>query len=160
MRSMRFGTAVAVFPTLLACQPQAAPPVDTAAEIAAVEAVRGQEVAAILAGDTSLAYMTDDAVMMPPNGPEVAGKGAVRAWMAEFMAMATVQSLTYDQSQITVAGDWAIERYTGTLTMAPAGGGDAMTETVKGIHVYRKGADGSWKMTADVWNSNTPLPGM
>lgn len=144
----------------LGCAPPAEAPVDPAAEVAAVEAVRGQEVAAIMAGDTSAAYMTDDAVVLPPGTPEVMGKPAVRTWMQEFMAAMTVQSLSYDQSAITVAGDWAIERYTATLTAAPADGGDATTETVKGIHVYRKGADGSWKMAMDIWNSNSAPPDM
>jgi len=142
-----------------ACAP-AAPVVDTAAEVAAVEAVRAQEVAAISSGDTSLAYLTDDAVLMAPGSPPVTGKAAARSWMREFMGMMTVQSVSYDAAEVTVAGDWAIERYTATLTMVPAGGGPAVTEALKGVHVYRKGADGAWKMAVDVWNSNTPPPGM
>ena len=57
-------------------------------------------------------------------------------------------------------GDVAIERYSGLFTVTPKAGGDAVAENIKGIHVYRRQADGSWKMTHDVWNSDDPLPGM
>jgi uncharacterized protein (TIGR02246 family) len=143
---------------VLACAPPAET-VDTAAEVAAIEAVRAQEVAAIVSGDTVVAHLTDDAVMLPPGGPRVDGKAAIRAWLREFMAAATVQSLEYTEAHVTVAGDWAIEQYAGRLGLVPAGG-EAMSETLKGIHVYRKGADGSWRIAMDVWNMDTAPPGM
>lgn len=142
-----------------ACVPPAET-VDTAADVAAIEAVRGQEVAALMAGDTVLNYMADDIVVMPPGQPQVVGKAAARAWTQEFMAAMTVSALSYTDAVITVSGDWASERYTGSLTMMPAGGGDAMTETLKGIHIYRKSADGMWKMVADIWNSDAAPPMM
>jgi ketosteroid isomerase-like protein len=33
-----------------------------------------------------------------------------------------------------------------------------MTEQLKGVHVMRKGADGSWKIAVDVWNTDAPTP--
>jgi ketosteroid isomerase-like protein len=133
---------------------------DTAAEVTAIEAVRAQEVAAIQGGDTAMGYAADDIVLMPPGGPQVTGRAAAQTWFREFLAVMTPQSLTYGDAQVTVAGDWAIERYAGTLVMVPVGGGDPITEDVKGIHVYRKGADGAWKMAMDIWNGNTAPPGM
>ncbi len=82
------------------------------------------------------------------------GEG-VRDFLSQFMA-----SPSYTSSDITISGDWAIERFAGTLTLTPVGGGDPMEEPLKGIHVYRRGDDGSWKMVYDVWNSDTPLPEM
>ncbi|HEX9631399.1 MAG TPA: nuclear transport factor 2 family protein [Gemmatimonadales bacterium] len=160
MRTAPSTLLISVAALTLACAPAAEMPEDTTADVAAIEAVRAQEVAAITSGDTSLAYLTDDAVVMPPGAPQVAGKAALRNWMREFMAAVTIQAATYDQSTITVAGDWAIEHYTGTVTMMPASGGAAMTESMKGIHVYRRGADGTWKMAMDVWNTDSAPPGM
>ena len=80
-------------------------------------------------------------------------------WIRDFLSQYTA-SLSYTSSDITVSGDWAIERFAGTLTLTPVGGGDPMEEPLKGIHVYRRGDDGSWKMVYDVWNSDTPLPEM
>jgi ketosteroid isomerase-like protein len=37
--------------------------------------------------------------------------------------------------------------------MTPAGA-DPVDMTNKGIHIYKRQADGSWKMVQDVWNSD------
>ncbi len=67
-------------------------------------------------------------------------------------------SLEYTGSDVTVAGDWAIERYVGTVMMTPKAGGETITETIKGIHIYRRQPDGSWRIAQDIWNSNEAPP--
>lgn len=145
---------------IVACAPQGEPSqAEIEANIAAVAAVRDHEVAAINSGEVDVSYLAADAVMMPPNEPALNGATAIEAWVRDFVSQIT-GSLDYTSSDITVSGDWAIEIYAGTLTVTPSGGGDAMGESLKGIHVYRRGDDGSWKMVYDVWNVDTPLPEM
>ena len=36
-------------------------------------------------------------------------------------------------------------------------GAKPMTEGMKGIHVYRRQADGSWKITKVIWNGDQRL---
>jgi ketosteroid isomerase-like protein len=143
-----------------ACAPQGAPSQeDIEADIAAVTALRDAEVAAVNTGEADMSYLAADAVMMPPNEPALSGSAAIGEWLRGFISEFTA-TLSYTSSDITVSGDWAIELYAGTLTMTPVGGGDPIAEALKGIHVYRRGDDGSWKMVYDVWNSDTPLPEM
>jgi ketosteroid isomerase-like protein len=143
-----------------ACAPQGQPSQeDIEADIAAVNAVRELEVATLASGEANTAYIAADAVLMPPNEPAVSGSDAIDAWVSDFVAQFT-GSVNYTSSQVTVSGDWAIEHYAGTMTLTPVGGGDSTEEVLKGIHVYRREADGSWKMVYDVWNSDAPLPGM
>lgn len=143
-----------------ACAPQGEPSQsDIEADIAAVRAVRDQEVAIINTGEVDISYLATDAVLMPPNEPAISGSTAIGEWIAAFLSQFTA-SVNYTSSDITISGDWAIERYAGKLTMTPVGGGDSMEEVLKGIHVYRRGDDGSWKMVYDVWNSDLPLPEM
>jgi ketosteroid isomerase-like protein len=143
-----------------ACAPQGEPSQEEIeADIAAVTAVRDQEVAAINSGEVDISYLAADALMMPPNEPALSGSTAIGEWIRGFLSQYTA-TLNYTSSDITVSGDWAIERYAGTITLTPVGGGDPVEETLKGIHVYRRGDDGSWKMVYDVWNSDTPLPEM
>jgi ketosteroid isomerase-like protein len=125
--------------------------VSSDADLQAVREVRAQEVAAMNAGDTTLAYASADIVMMPPGEPAVVGIAAARGWVQAFAAQFSAD-LAYTTDDFVVSGDWAIEQYAGNVTLTPVGGGDAMRETVKGIHVYRRQADGSWKMTHDAWN--------
>jgi ketosteroid isomerase-like protein len=142
------------------CAPQGEPSQEEIeADVAAVAAVRDQEVAAINSGEADIPYLAADAVMMPPNEPALSGSTAIGEWIRDFLSQFTA-SLSYTSSDITVSGDWAIERYAGTLTLTPVGGGEPMEEALKGIHIYRRGDDGSWKMVYDVWNSDTPLPEM
>lgn len=125
-------------------------------EMQAVEAARDQEVAVFTSGDTSLPHAADDVVIMPPGEPMVVGIEAARAWAADFMGRFTINTLDYTDSDIVLTGDWAIERYTGAVTLTPTGG-ETISETIKGIHIYQRQGDGSWKMVEDVWNFD-PAP--
>jgi ketosteroid isomerase-like protein len=97
---------------------------------------------------------------MPPNEPMVVGREAAMAWGAAFANAVTIEGASYDETDITVSGDLAVEYYTSSLTMRMEGAEEAVTEAMKGVHVYRKQADGSWKMTMDIWNSDAPMEPM
>lgn len=136
-------------------------PADQAADIEAINAVREREIGAFTEGnvDGLMSILTADAVIMPPNGETVRGTEAVRAW-ARGMVESFEAEGGYDETEITIAGDWAIERYTGELTLTPTDGGDPIEERMRGIHIYRRQPDGSWKLAQDIWNTPDPIPGM
>jgi ketosteroid isomerase-like protein len=46
----------------------------------------------------------------------------------------------------------AIEQYAGSWTFTPNDGGDPISRTFKGTHVYERQTDDSWKMALDIWN--------
>ena len=152
-------TALLLFPLIAAA---CAPAVDVEADRVAIEAMRAAEGVAVAAGDVDamMALYADDIVIMAPNEPMASGVDAAREWGNEFFGMFSATVSSYTSDDIVIMGDVAIERYSGLFTVTPKAGGDAMAETIKGIHVYRRQADGSWKMTHDVWNSDEPLPGM
>ena len=130
-----------------------APAVSTEADIQAILAVRDLEVAAFTS-DGDFSYLADDAVIMPPNAPRVVGIEAFAASARDFASQVTVNALDFTDSEIVIAGDWAIESFAVSVTVTPAAGGDPSSETKKGIHIYKRQADGSWKMVQDVWNSD------
>ncbi len=134
------------------------PAVSTEADRQAIDQVREQEVAAISSGDLSLGYAADGIITMPPGEPALVGKPALQAWVEAFTSQVTA-SLSYSPTDVIVAGDLAVEHYAATLTATPVDGGDSFTEALKGIHVYQRQADGSWKLTHDVWNLNAQPSG-
>ena len=68
-RSTRIPTCLVAL-AVTACAPDAQPTVEQMeADIAAVNAVREQESAALAAGEANTAYLAADAVLMPPNQP-------------------------------------------------------------------------------------------
>lgn len=146
--------------SLLACT-TSQPTVTSEEDIAAINQARALEAEGASSGDANaaLAAYAEDVVFMPPNEPAMTGHDAVRAWFQAASEQMDI-SVTYTASDVAIAGDWAIERYAGTATFTPKGGGDSVREQIKGIHIYRRQADGTWKIAQDVWNSDAPPPAM
>ena len=107
--------------------------------------------AALNAGDVDgiVALYTSDARILPPDGDMASGSDAIRA---EFVQM-TDAGLTGDLTSIeaVVSGDigWDVGTYT---LMA----GDEVAGTGKFIETFRRGDDGEWRITNDIWNSDMP----
>lgn len=152
----RLLSTVLLSSSALACARDTAP-ADTTADEQAIAAVRGREMTAFSAGaiDSALAVFTADAVLMPPNEPMRAGTDAIRAWL-QGMANQSAVAGRYTDAQVTVVGDVAVERFVAELRVTPKAGGPATEERFKGIHVYRRQPDGSWRITHDVWNTDAP----
>lgn len=131
------------------------------ADLAAINNVLNKEVAAINAGDIEglMAITTDDIVLMPSNEPARVGKEACRSWSQDFFAQFSAQYAASSE-EVVVAGDWAFQRYSDTITLTPVAGGEPMELQSKGIHIYQRQPDGSWKVARDIWNSNEPPAAM
>jgi uncharacterized protein (TIGR02246 family) len=138
-----------------ACQKPAtetAVKLDTAAETQAIEKVENAQLAAISARDAagSTSPYSDDAVFISEEGTASRGKEAIAATFKEFLADPTMK-LDYKPGtkSFSSGGDLAYstaeytETYTDPKTKQPV--------TVKGtnLSVWRKEADGSWKLVAD-----------
>lgn len=156
VREMLLAAATTV--AIAACAPKATS-VDTSADIAALKKMQERELAAVFSGnvDTALTVYTSDVAMMPPGEPAVNGTEGVRKWLEGFYKDNSASG-KYTSADVQVAGDWAVVRYTGELTATPKKGGKPMTETIKGVHIYRRQPDGGWKISQDVWNSDAAPP--
>jgi uncharacterized protein (TIGR02246 family) len=138
---------------LLACS---APQMDWTAVRKTIEENNAKFCAAFNQGDAAgvAAWYTEDAIAMPPNMDMAQGTNAIQELIGSFNSMgATNLALTTDE--VMGAGDLAIE--VGKYTYSMPGG---LQDSGKYIVVWKKGADGSWKLHRDIWNSNMPLPGM
>jgi len=129
------------------------PPVVEGDDVAAISALHGMRLEAAAAADIDafLESMTDDAVLMPPDGPAIEGREAMRAFLGE-MFETYVVDVEKPYSSITVVGDWAFEDYTYEMTLTPRAGGESIVDAGKGMFVYRRGEDGRWRIARDVWN--------
>lgn len=130
------------------------PALSTDAEVQKINQVRERELAAFSQGnvDQLLTVFTPDAVLTPPGEPQVSGSEALRKWASGISNQFTVAG-EYTGSKVTVAGDWAIEEFTGTLTLTPKAGGQPTRDRMRGMHVYQRSADGTWRIVRDVWNT-------
>jgi uncharacterized protein (TIGR02246 family) len=138
----------------------AAPPVvDVAAVRQAIDQANAKGVDAMTRGDSAgmVANYADDAVVMDPGAPPRRGRGEIGASLAKYVRSAKVSDYKYNTVSVDVAGDYAIETGSVEWTTTP-NGGKPMHNKGKYLTVWKKQADGSWKIYRDIHNADGPAP--
>ena len=141
---------------LVACAPVEQQDTE-AADVAAIRAVLADFDALANAGDAAgiAELYAEDAIQMPPDAASRVGRGAILASMEETLGANTLQ-LTSVVDEIEVAGDLACVLITWDESIMPNAGGD--TEQMHGnwLVIFKRQADGSWKMWRDMWSVFAP----
>lgn len=108
--------------------------------------------------DQYVSFYADDAVLLWPRAPMITGRDAIREFMRVFLSMPDF-SLSFETAQVKVsqAGDFAYTYGTNKVTLVDANG-KKMKDSGKYLTVYRKQPDGTWKVMADMGNSDLPTP--
>jgi uncharacterized protein (TIGR02246 family) len=106
-----------------------------------------------------MSYYADDASELVPNTPVVNGKDAIRAAWKPFFDDPN-SSLAFQASRVEVAksGDLGYAQGAYTETTTDPKTKKPVTDKGKYVTVYKKQADGSRKVVADIWNTDMPLP--
>ena len=120
---------------------------------AAIEAANAKFSEAFARGDAkALAAMyTSDAIALPPDSEMIRGNEAI----GEFWKGARnsgISSATLTTVDVGRSGDVAYEVGTVSLTMQAAANGQT-TAASKYVVVWKRQADGSWKLHRDIWNN-------
>lgn len=144
---------------LLACQQPAAPvapPGLTAADRAAIDSLHTAFAAAAVAGDfAKVASMyTEDASVMAPNQPVATGRAAIQQTLSAFPPLGEMKLIAHD---VDGSSNFAAVRGTYALLMAPPGS-PAIADTGSYVELWRKEADGKWRIVWDIFNSHKPAP--
>jgi uncharacterized protein (TIGR02246 family) len=121
----------------------------------AIEAANAKGADAFSRSDTAgiLANFADDAVVMQSGVPMMTGRAAIAQGLAVFLSEGTISDVKFNVSDVIVKDDIAIETGTYEMTLTPKGG-KAMPDTGKYITVWKRQADGSWKIIRDISNSD------
>jgi uncharacterized protein (TIGR02246 family) len=106
-----------------------------------------------------MALVAPDAVFVPPNMAPATGQDGVRGWCESTFSEVKTTGVAVSNREVVVAGDWAIEHGTYDWGVEPAGGGAEMRDQGSFVAIWRRQADGAWKVVRDIWNSSLPLPG-
>ena len=157
---MRVLIALSVSLLMLSCaEPPPEPTVDVAEVRRAIEANIAHLVEAYAAGDsaTTASLYTDDAVVLPANGEVRRGKAAIQSGIESDLQI--VSDLSLSTSDLEVIGDTANELGTYSIKLLLPGQEEAIEDRGKYMVVWKKQADGSWKLHWDIWNSDLPIPG-
>ena len=110
--------------------------------------------------EKALAYYADDAVEMPPNEPAVMGRENIKAWQDK-MAKAGVKitAAKFNTTSLQTDGNVGYEVGTYDMTMEIPQMGEVKDQG-KYIATWMKHQGGSWKVHAEIWNSDNPVPSM
>lgn len=105
--------------------------------------------------DRMVSYWTDDAILMPPDGPALTGKQAIRGYVAEALKIPGF-SITWEAKQAVVSatGDMGYTVAANRVT-APGPDGSPVTVIGKAVTVWRKEPDGQWRCVLDIWNADS-----
>jgi uncharacterized protein (TIGR02246 family) len=136
----------------------AAPPpaaADPTAVRAAIDAANKQGLESFNAGkpDGMIANYAADAVVMMPGMKAMKGKAEIEAGMKGMFSAMDMKNFNAVTTDVMVGGDMAVETGTMTYDSGPKGG-KLVTDTVKYVTVWKKQADGSWKIVRDINNTD------
>jgi len=150
----RLAAALAFAGAVFAASAALAAPPDPAAELAARDrafdqASRERGVAAWVE------FFADDAVVFPGRGPFVRGKEAIRAAWAKAGFDPAGLSWFVDGAEVSAAGDFGVT-YGHWRAERKGPDGKPAVATGKYLTTWRKGADGVWRVIADIGAPDAP----
>ena len=119
----------------------------------AIEAANAKFSEAFARGDTKAlsAMYTSDAIAFPPDSEMIRGNEAIgEFWKATRESGVRGAALT--TVEVSRSGDVAYEVGKVSLTIQPAGK-EPTTAMAKYVVIWKRQADGSWKLHRDIWNS-------
>jgi uncharacterized protein (TIGR02246 family) len=106
--------------------------------------------------DRCAAVWAADGVLMPPHHPSVQGHQAIVEYFRNLFSRSRFR-FTFTSSHIDLAGDIATERVAYSAIIWLGDDAPPTEDAGKGLHVYRRQPNGSWKLTYDIWNSDQPV---
>jgi len=124
-----------------------------AAGAGAADEIRQKWMAAGNAKDAAAiaALYAEDAMVMPPNAAAVKGRAAIQTFW-KGMVDELGSKVTLGRIGGWQSGDTGYE--TGTYAAMMGG----VNDTGKYLITFKKGADGKWLITTDIFNSDLPCP--
>jgi ketosteroid isomerase-like protein len=147
-KMMRIFTVLAVFLIVTGCTqapPSTDPSVITSRSDAWDDALNAKDI------DALVELYTSDARVLPPNNKMQTGRDAVRAEFGAMIDAGLGGELT--SIETTVYGD--IGYNVGTFSIRD---GDQVVDTGKFIETWRRGDDGVWRISNDIYNSDGAMP--
>lgn len=120
-----------------------------------IAGVREQTQTALTSDDVDgiMAALADDHVTMPPGEPAFTDGASLAAWHEARVAQFSLEG-DFTTEEIRWYGDVAIERWSATNRLVPKGQGQEASDSLKGLWVWERQEDGSWKILWSIWNSN------
>jgi uncharacterized protein (TIGR02246 family) len=134
-----------------------APVVDAAAVRQAIDQGNAKVAEALVKGDSAaiMSMYDNDAVAMMTGQPAWRGQAEITKQGSAFLQAVKLSDVKFNTTSVDLGGDYAIETGTYEMTATPTGG-KPTPDKGKYVVVWKKQADGSWKVYRDISNSDIP----
>jgi ketosteroid isomerase-like protein len=111
------------------------------------------------AGDIEsiVSFATDDVIAMPPNDTTIYGRAEWKQWWEDYHQYFRIAAVSESDREVTIHGDFALERSGYMLAVVPASGGGRIRDDGRFFTIWKRQLDGSWKMWQLMWNSSKPV---
>ncbi len=133
---------------------------DPAQALSALRSADSLVQAAVVARDAegTASYYADDAVLMPVAESIVEGRAAILTeWRHVFGIPGFANHARLVAAEVSVTGDLGYTR--GTYESPMRGpDGQPLLERGKWVSVWKRQADGQWRIVVDIFNTDTPPP--
>jgi ketosteroid isomerase-like protein len=143
-----------------ACQQRAPVPDARAEALSALRAADSTLQSAVAARDVAgtMALYADDAVLLPLAKPIAEGRDAIRKeWEHSFGIPGFSNSSRLTAHDVSIDGTMGVTRGTYEAIMkAPRG--ETVVERGKWVSVWRRATGGPWRITADIYNTDSLPP--
>jgi len=107
----------------------------------------------------SVAFCEDNGAVLAPNAPVAQGRQAIAKSFSDFFTLPALK-ITWHADRADAAKSGELGYTSGTYQMSfsdPAG--KTVSDKGKYVTVWKKQADGSWKVALDIFNTDMPGPG-
>ena len=105
--------------------------------------------------DKVVSFYAEDGAIYAPNAPLAAGRPAIKVEWTGMMNLPGFM-VNWVPSRVEVARSADLAWSTGTYTLTSSVPGGSGTDHGKYVAVWKKQQDGSWKVEADIFNSDLP----
>ena len=122
-----------------------------------VEEWNKQFSAAMITNDKAkmLSFYADDAYSLPSYSPMLIGKKAIENSMnMDENSDMKIKSFEFNTKDLWISGDQMCEVGTYDLSMTMGDSAKTTVDHGKYLTIYQKQKDGSWKIKADMWNTD------
>lgn len=122
----------------------------------AVDEIYAQYSASVGAGDADgwINLWDDDGVQMPPGTPARVGKATILQGRRRASDAYDYRDFVINNEEVELLGDFGFARGTYSALLVSKGGGEEIPINGKYLTIFKKQADGNWKIYRDVFNSN------
>ena len=100
---------------------------------------------------------TVDATLVPPDGEILKGKQAIEELYKKFFQMG-MKDIAFTTIEVGGSGDTAYEIGKTKVRIQPEGQA-AIRDSTKYLVIWKRQADGTWKVHVDIWNVSVPMAG-